>query len=45
MKWVVALGALPAPETPDFESQMIPRSRSTQPAATSGFNARMIEVA
>ena len=35
----------PAPETPDFESQMIPRSRSTQPAATNGFSARMTEVA
>ncbi len=34
----------PAPETPDFESQMMPCSTSTKPARIQGASARMIDV-
>ncbi len=36
MKCVFAVGALPAPLTPLFESATMPWSRSTSPAATRG---------
>ena len=39
-----AIGCFPAPETPDFESQMIPCSTSTKPARIHGASARMMDV-
>ena len=42
---VLAVGALPAPLTPLFESATIPDSRSTSPDATKGRKARISEVA
>ena len=40
MKWVLAVGALPAPLTPLLASQMMPWSRSTRPARSSRARAR-----